>query len=120
MSWQLVVVGLFPDAKSPLPSQVHRILGATSDLSQTPCGPPTLAISQDRVAQLTSMVKDVLKSGHLHPAMAGKLWERLGFSCTQMFGRFGRAKLRSFSRRQHEYRRFWAEPPGHLSAQMVA
>ena len=43
------------DAKSPLPSQVHRILGATSDLSQTPC----VAISQDRVAQLTSMVKDV-------------------------------------------------------------
>ena len=31
-----------PDSKSPLPSQVHRILGATSDLSQTPCGPPTL------------------------------------------------------------------------------
>ena len=96
-----------PDAKSPFPSQVHRILGATSDLSQTPCGPPTLSISQDRVAQLTSMVKDVLVSGHLHPAMAGKLWERLGFSCTQMFGRFGRAKLRRFSRRQHEHRRFW-------------
>ena len=33
-----------PDAKSPLPSQVHRILGATSDSSQTPCGPPTLSI----------------------------------------------------------------------------
>ena len=63
-----------PDAKSPLPSQVHRILGATSDLSQTPCGPPTHSISQNRVAQLTSMVKDVLKSGHLHPAVAGKLW----------------------------------------------
>ena len=57
-----------PDAKSPLLSQVHRIFGATSDLSQTPCGPPTLAISQDRGAQLTSMVKDVLESGHLQPA----------------------------------------------------
>ena len=53
------------------------------------------------------MIKDVLESGHLHPAMAGKLWERLGFSCTQMFGRFGRAKLRPFSRRQHEHRRSW-------------
>ena len=31
----------------------------------------------------------------------------LGFSCTQMFGRFGRAKLRPFSRRQHEHRQFW-------------
>ena len=40
------------DEKSPLPSQVHRILGATSDLSQTPCSPPILSISQDRVAQL--------------------------------------------------------------------
>ena len=69
--------------------------------------PPTLSISQDRVAQLASMVKDVVESGHLHPAMAGKLWGRLGFSCTQMFGRFGRAKLRPFSRRQHEHRRFW-------------
>ena len=29
------------------------------------------------------------------------------FSCTQMFGRFGRAKLRPFSRRQHEHRRIW-------------
>ena len=35
-----------PDEKSPLPSQVHRILGATSDLSQTPYGPPTLSIAQ--------------------------------------------------------------------------
>ena len=96
-----------PDSKSPLPSQVHRILGATTDLSQTSCGPPTLSISQDRVSQLTCMVKDVLESGLLHPAMAGKLWERLGFSCTQMFGRFGRAKLRRFSRRQHEHRRIW-------------
>ena len=32
---------MVPDSKSPLPSQVHRILGATSDFSQTPCGPPT-------------------------------------------------------------------------------
>ena len=96
-----------PDSKSPLPSQVHRILGATSDLSLTPCFPPTLSISQDRVSQLTCMIKDVLESGHLHPAMAGKLWGHLGFSCTQMFGRFGRAKLRPFSRRQHEHRRIW-------------
>ena len=53
------------------------------------------------------MVKDILDSGHLNPAMAGKVWGRLGFSCTQMFGRFGRAKLRPSSRRQHEHRRFW-------------
>ena len=96
-----------PDEKSPLPSQVHRILGATSDLSQTPYGPPTLSIAQDRVEQLSSMIRDVLESGSLTPAMAGKLWGRLGFSCTQMFGRFGRAKLRPFSRRQHEHRQFW-------------
>ena len=45
------------------------------------------------------MVKDVLESGHLHPAMAGKLLERMGLSCTQMFG--------PFSRRQREHGRFW-------------
>ena len=42
----------------------------------------------------------------LHPAMAGKLWRRLRLSCTQMLGRFGKAKLRHFSCRQHEHRRF--------------
>ena len=26
-----------------------------------------------------------------------------------MFGRFGRAKLRPFSRRQHEHRQFWLD-----------
>ena len=93
--------------KSPLPSRVHRILGATSDISQTPCGPPTLSIAQDRVEQLTSMIRDVLESGNMNPALAGKLWGRLGFSCSQMFGRFGRAKLRPFSRRQHERHQFW-------------
>ena len=96
-----------PDSKSPLPSQVHRILGATSDLSQTPCGPPTFSISQDRVSQLTCMIKDILESGHLNPAMAGKVWGRLGFGCARMFGRFAGAKLRPFSRRQHEHRRIW-------------
>ena len=39
--------------------------------------------------------------------MAGKVWGRLEFCCTPMFGRFGRAKLRPFSRRQHENLRFW-------------
>ena len=74
-----------PDEKSPLPSQVHRILGATSDLSQTPYGPPTLSIAQDRVEQLSSMIRDVLDSGSLTPAMAGKLWGRLGFSCSNVW-----------------------------------
>ena len=67
----------------------------------------TFNFTRQRVSQLTCMIKDVLEPGHLHPAIAGKLWERLGFSCTQMFGRFGRAKLRPFSRRQHEHRRIW-------------
>ena len=94
-----------PDSKSPLPSQVHRILGATSDLSQTPSN--TFNLTRQRVSQLTCMVKDILESSHLHPSMAGKVWGRLEFCCTQMFGRFGRAKLRPFSRRQHEHRRIW-------------
>ena len=64
------------------------------------------SIAQDRVGHLTSMIRDVLESGSLNPAMVGKLWGRLGFSCTRMFGRVGRAKLRPFSRRQHEHRKF--------------
>ena len=73
-----------PDEKSPLPSQVHRILGATTDLPQIPCGPPTLSIAQDRVAQLTSMIRDVLESGSLNPAMAcncGVAWGSVALRC---------------------------------------
>ena len=89
-----------PNEKSPLPSQVHRILGATSDLSQTRCGPPTLSIAQGRVAQLTSMIKDVLESRRLNPAVAGKLWRRLGVQLHSDVWSVWQGKTSSFSRRQ--------------------
>ena len=65
-----------PNEKSPLPSQVQRILGALSDKSQTLYGPPTLSITQDRVEQLSCMIRDDLESRSLTPSMAGKLWGR--------------------------------------------
>ena len=42
-----------PGEKSPLPSQVHRIVGATSDLSQTPYGPPTYLFNCTRQSRAT-------------------------------------------------------------------
>ena len=43
----------------------------------------------------------------LTPADAGKLFGKLGFASSQLFGRCGRALLRSYSRRQHETRTNW-------------
>ena len=91
-----------PDRKSPEPTAVARVLGATSDLTQTPNHPPTLRIEPDRARQLTDMISNILHKQSLAPGVAAKLWGKLGFASTQMYGRFGRAKLRAIGRRQYE------------------
>ena len=91
-----------PDNKSPPPSRARRILGAFSDLQNTPSSPPHLEIEPDRKLQLLSALRGVLEQQRLPPGLAGQLWGKLSFACTQIYGRFGRAKLRPFSRRQHE------------------
>ena len=91
-----------PDKKSPPPAVAGRILGAWCDLSQTPQAAPTLSITPDRAELLGQMLKEVMRKDVLMPSLAGKLWGKLNFACTQLFGRFGRAKLRPFSRRQHD------------------
>ena len=85
-----------PNEKSSLPSQVHRILGATSDFN---CTRQSRAINKH----------DQRRFGirELESCNGRQIEVRLGFSCTQMCGRFGRTKLRPFSRRQHEHRQFW-------------
>ena len=52
------------------------------------------------------MIKDVLESGQSILQWQANCVDAWEFSCIQMFGRFGRAKFRPFSCRQHERRRF--------------
>ena len=48
---------IVPNAKKGLlPAQIHRILGAVSDLSQAPAGHKTFSITQDRVAPVSHML----------------------------------------------------------------
>ena len=61
-----------------------------------------MSIAPNRITQLMAMLEDILEANSLAPGAAGKVWGRLAFACTQLFGRYGRAKLRPFSRRQHE------------------
>ena len=94
-----------PDSKSPPPEALFRVLGAMVDLRQTPM-PPVIRLAEDRYAKLYSTIADILESGHLSSGLAGQLFGQLGFSCSQFFGRWGRAKMRPLSRRQHEPHRF--------------
>ena len=99
-----------PDRKSPLPSAISRVLGVCSDLSPTPSSPPLIRLETDRCDQLTASLTEVAAKKTLSPSLAGKLYGRLSFATCQAYGKFGRAQLRPFSRRQHEPGRFWLNP----------
>ena len=94
-----------PDAKSPPPADLFRVLGAMIDLTRTPL-PPVIRLADDRFLKLSRAAIGVLASQSLAAGLAGQLFGQFGFSCSQFFGRWGRAKLRLFSRRQHEPHRF--------------
>ena len=94
-----------PDSKSPPPEALFRVLGAMIDLRQTPL-PPVIRLAEDRYEKLYRALTQVMESGSLASGLAGQLFGQLGFSCSQFFGRWGRAKLRPFSRRQHEPTRY--------------
>ena len=55
---------------------------------------------------LYGIIFGIMKAGNLSAGLSGQLFGQLGFSCSQFFGRWGRAKLRPFSRRQHEPSRY--------------
>ena len=94
-----------PDSKSPPPSAVFRLLGAMIDLSKTPL-PPVIRLAEDRYEKLYKCIFQILQEKRLASGLAGQLFGQLGFSCSQFFGRWGRAKMRPLSRRQHEAKRF--------------
>ena len=73
-----------------------------TDLRLFPKGAIKLASSVERVQSTVDDLRRVLETGRLQPAFAGKLYGRMQWASATCFGRFGRAMLRAFSRRQHE------------------
>ena len=90
-----------PDSKSPPPENIRRLLGAVSDLSWTPFSPPCLWIAEERSEKIILTLRSMLEKG-LPAALAGQVWGQLGFAQTSMMGRYGRAMLKAFKRRQYE------------------
>ena len=95
-----------PDEKSPPPQRFLRTLGAMTDLRLFPDGPIKLLSAIERVEATISDLENILRERRLTPGFAGKLYGRMQWASSTIFGRFGRAMLRSFSRRQHEPGRF--------------
>ena len=99
-----------PDKKSPPPLPTLRVLGAWCKLSPLPRSPAVLEILPERAQQLRAEVLQVLRDGRLLPGYAARLVGKLGFASTQLFGKYGRAKLRPFVRRQYESSMFGLNP----------
>jgi len=95
-----------PDDKSPLPSDFFRLLGVFIDFRSVPAYPPLVRLAEDRYWKLVKILSDIRVSGSLGPAHASQLFGQLNFSCSQFFGKWGRAKLRPFSRRAYEHGRY--------------
>ena len=74
-----------------------------ADLTDFPGGVIRLRASADRIYSISAELKAVLAAGFLRPALAGKIFGRLGFMASQFYGRLGKALLRSFARRQHDH-----------------
>ena len=99
-----------PDEKSPKPQQYLRTLGAMTDLRTFPYGPISLESVSERVETTMKDLRGILESNRLSPGFSGKLYGRMQWASATVFGRFGRAMLRAFSRRQHEPGRFNLNP----------
>ena len=84
------------DQKKLQLSRSPVILGVTYDLSSM-----TLQIKDDRRRDLIEEMDQILASGLLDPGSAGKLKGKLMFGASQLWGKVGRAFLRSISERQY-------------------
>ena len=91
-----------PDAKSPPPCAMFRVLGATVDLRALPQGAADINIAEDRAADLVQCLQEILRTSYLSSGSAAQTHGRLAFAATQLYGQLGRAKLKPFIRRQHE------------------
>ncbi len=93
-----------PFNKSPYPSQCFIVVGIQLDLAPFPLEPAEISITELRLESLEEALQGVAQTQRLTPAFASKLYGRLNFACTQMWGRTGRARLKAFLRRIYERR----------------
>ena len=84
------------DQKKLQLSDSPTILGVTYNLVKM-----QLEIKQERQTELTEEISSILTSGLLDPGSAGKLKGKLMFGASQLWGKVGRAFLRSISERQY-------------------
>ena len=88
------------DQKKLQLSMGPAILGVTYNLVDM-----QLEIKPDRKLELVGEIDAILQSGLLDPGSAGKLKGKLMFGASQLWGKVGRAFLRSISERQ-----YWRHP----------
>ena len=84
------------DVKKPQRSKRPDVLGVTYNLGEF-----KLEIQEKRRAELKETIEDILQKESLDPGSAGKLKGKLMFGASQLWGKVGRAFLRSLSERQY-------------------
>ena len=89
-------LGAHYDQKKLQLSRCPTILGVTYDLESM-----VLVIKPSRKTELLEEIDRVLKTNLLDPGSAGKLKGKLMFGASQLWGKLGRAFLRSLSERQY-------------------
>ena len=89
-------LGAHYDHKKLQLSRSPTILGVTYDLEKL-----VLLIKPSRKTELIEEIDQILTTGLLDPGSAGKLKGKLMFGASQLWGKLGRAFLRSISERQY-------------------
>ena len=84
------------DSKKLQLSEEPTILGVTYDLKAM-----CLRIKRSRKEELQDEIDSIISSSLLSPGQAGKLRGKLMFGASQLWGKIGRAFLRSLSERQY-------------------
>ena len=90
------------DSKAQGPEKQFRlpeILGVEFDLDEM-----MIRMKESRKVELLEEISEIERSGTLLPGHAGKLKGKLMFGASQLYGKLGRAALRSISERQYEVR----------------
>ena len=89
------------DDKHMGPGDVRDVLGVRYDLTQLPRGVLIIRVKPERKGKITAMIDDMESSQRCSHATAATFRGKVYFTCTQAFGRAGRAPLQSFvSRRE--------------------
>ena len=84
------------------PLQHETILGAEVDVRQFPSAPVVIRITENRTTVLIEQLEGILSANRLTAGLAGQMWGKLQHACSMLWGRYGAAKLRPFSRRQRD------------------